>query len=591
MKQTALGAAWRFRWLVLALAFVGAGLAFFAGSTTSTTRYEATASLIVTDPRASTLFSTDQAARDASLYVEDQIAILRSDSVTRRSAEIIEAKIDRQIDPIAFEETLGIYTSAGNEIIIQYTAEDEIGAVTVVNAVVTAYAEVRGEAAAEDSASALSQLDQSIAAIDGEIESISTSIAQYRNSSAQGELDRQYEAALARLLELQEALLTADATRLATLRQELADVDLQLSRYVQIAAIEASDPELARLIEQQSDAIGRRSTLAERRDQLLVDTELLSGGISLASPAQFAEARSTDIVVITFLGGLLGLLAGSGFAYLLALRRRKFGERAQPGWVLETSMLAEIPVFGDEGIRSELPVIDHPGSASAEAFRFVATALDLSRRSAMTAEEGSPAARIPSTYLVTSSGPLEGKTTLIANLALAAARKGHNVLAIDADFGNQSLTELLLDGAVPSAGITEAVEAGLDLASATHSLDTADHLHLLSRGRRPTNAPDFFSLPSTEAFLRKVGELYDMVLIDGPPLLHIAYASILAQLVDQVVVVTRHGGSVARLEDLAQRLDLVGTPLAGYVYNGAPLRYEMTLTDGSLLDVLGQAPD
>ena len=74
-------------------------------------------------------------------------------------------------------------------------------------------------------------------------------------------------------------------------------------------------------------------------------------------------------------------------------------------------------------------------------------------------------------------------------------------------------------------------------------------------------------------------------------MLHVAYASILAQYVDRVLVVTRHGGSVTRLEDLAQRLDLIGTPLAGYVYNGAPLRYEMTLTEGSLKDVLGEGID
>ncbi|MEA2000277.1 MAG: hypothetical protein U9N84_00090, partial [Actinomycetota bacterium] len=261
---------------------------------------------------------------------------------------------------------------------------------------------------------------------------------------------------------------------------------------------------------------------------------------------------------------------------------------AQPGRVLQTSLLAEVPVFGDEGIRSELPVLEHPASASAEAFRFAATAIEIRGRRGP--DEDAPQPPQQHTYLITSPGPQEGKTVLTANLALAAARKGRRVLAIDADFGNQRLSELLRGEHEPGPGFTEVVETGLDLSSATFSLGPPGPLDLISRGERPTNAPDFFSLPATRAFMAKVSHLYDIVLVDCPPMLHIAYASILAQYVDRIIVVTQHGGSVTRLEDMAQRLDLIGTPLAGYVYNGAPLRYEMTLTEGSLKDVLG-TPD
>jgi hypothetical protein len=53
------------------------------------------------------------------------------------------------------------------------------------------------------------------------------------------------------------------------------------------------------------------------------------------------------------------------------------------------------------------------------------------------------------------------------------------------------------------------------------------------------------------------------------------------------VVVVQHQGAVKQVEDLAQRLGSIGTPLAGYVYNAAPLQYAMTFTGGSLHDVLG----
>lgn len=590
MEQTPLGAAWRFRWLVLLSAILGGGLAFAYATATATTEYEATASLVVTDPRASTLFSADDAERNATRYVTDQVAILRSDSVAQKTSELIaESGTGLGLDGTLVAATVEIFTTGANEILIQFSATDELTAVTAVNAVVDAYDEVRDESAARDSASAVEQLDRSIAAIDAEVATIEDQINVIRRSSVQGELTQQYEQALARIVELQPLLATETGNQLDEVRAELADIDQLLARVARVLGIEEDTPELSRLFDEQREAISRRSSLAELRDRLLVDTELLSGGISLSSPAQFAREIKTDVRTITILGALLGLLAGAGLAYLLALRRRKFEERAQPGWILQTSMLAEIPVFGDEGLRTELPVLEYPASASAEAFRFAATALDLPGQRG--AEQQTLDTRQPHTYLVTSPGPQEGKTVLTANLALAAARKGKSVLAIDADFGNQRLSDLLRGEHEEGPGITEVVEAGLDLISGTFSLGPPGPLDLMSRGKQRTNAPDFFSLPATRAFIAKVGKLYDIVLIDGPPMLHVAYASILAQYVDRVIVVTQHGGSVTRLEDMAQRLDLVGTPLAGYVYNGAPLRYEMTLTDGSLKDVLGEGTD
>jgi len=80
------------------------------------------------------------------------------------------------------------------------------------------------------------------------------------------------------------------------------------------------------------------------------------------------------------------------------------------------------------------------------------------------------------------------------------------------------------------------------------------------------------------------------VLLDAPPILQVAYSSTVAGMVDKILVVVRHHGPAAELEDLQDRLEFIGTPTIGYVYNLAPLRYEMTRTEGSMKDVLG-TPD
>jgi Mrp family chromosome partitioning ATPase/capsular polysaccharide biosynthesis protein len=655
-EVTPLGAVWRFRWLVLTLTLLGGAVALLYAMGLLPPRYEATASLVVTDPRAATLFSaTETAAGEAERYVADQKAILGSDAVAERASEMVAVSLPATAPPprdIAKE--VRITTSNSNEIKIVYAAEDEATAMATVNAVIEAYELLRGESANRDSASAIAQLDESLADIDEELSAIRVQVivvrdnprwvqldSQYQealdrlaelqpqlrsedgsnllglqaevvvldeqlkridgivrladsdqtavvfNAAQRAALDAQYDDAIDRLAEIQPLLRTAEGSALIALQAEIEGLDKQIERLTEIALIEATDPVLDQLSQQETEALARRRVLAEERDRLLIDTRLLSGGITLSSPAQFAtEANSTK--PITMLGAALGFLAGAGLAYLLMTRNRKITDRAQPSWILHTKLLAEIPHFYEDKVTDDVPVSAHPGSVTAEAFRFAATTLDLE----LTQSENAMGGETDSvhSFLVTSAGPGDGKTVLAANLALAAARKGRSVLAIDADFGNQRLTELLGGPARGGPGITEVVEAGLPLHSAAFSVGPPGAtLSLLSRGQRRVTAPDFFSLPAASAFIREVGELYDIVLIDGPPMLHVAYASGLALDCDRVIAVVRHSAYMRQIEDLSQRLDMIGTPLAGYVYNAAPLRKEMTLTEGSLKDVLGDA--
>jgi len=194
---------------------------------------------------------------------------------------------------------------------------------------------------------------------------------------------------------------------------------------------------------------------------------------------------------------------------------------------------------------------------------------------------------------VTSAGLADGKSVVATNTALAAAKEGKRVLLIDADFGNQATTMLLLPDERPAAGLTEVVEVGMPLHEAVVQIEGSGStgLHLLARGWRQTTAPEFFRLGATREFFEQVQDYYDLVIVDSPPVLHMAYASTLLGLVDKVLIVVPHESSATLLEELQDRLDLVGTPTIGYIYNLAPLRPEMTRTEGSMRDVLGGAAE
>ncbi len=192
-----------------------------------------------------------------------------------------------------------------------------------------------------------------------------------------------------------------------------------------------------------------------------------------------------------------------------------------------------------------------------------------------------------------SAGLFEGKTVVTANTGFAAAREGHKVLLVDADFGNQQLTELLIGSSPALPGMTDVVSGQTTLAKAVVNVpqDSAGSIGLLSRGTAAARAPDFFASPATAKLFKELAMKYDLVLIDAPPLLRVAYATTLARLADRAMIIVAHGEDVRTAAELQVQIQMVGVPLIGYVYNLAPLRSEMAVSAGSMADTLGEFPN
>lgn len=598
-EPTMFTAIWRFRWLVLTLLMAGAAVGSVYARL-QPIRYEAAASFVVQDPRTSSVFETATGQQPAR-FVADQVAILESTVVANRAAqEVAESGV-----PLTAEDFLEygkvVSDPDSNHLDIWFEADTPEAAVLGVNAVADAYQAIRREGAAQNYASALEQLDQSIAGVAEELSSIGVAIAaQLAPDPAMEELEQQYAEALVRLAELQEALANApaaaDPETTAATRAALDDLQRQFTTLQILAGLEGQSPEVTALLAQQQEAIGRQSALIQRRDELKVDAELESTGIVVFAPALEAEQVNPEMPRALALGLILGGLLGAAASYLLALRRRLFSDRLQPGPILGAPFLGEIPEFRDEGIKQELPVQAVPSSASAEAFRFVAAALDVQledrgRESRAGKARAASGPRPVRSLAIVSGRQGDGKTVVAANTALASARQGNRVLAIDADFGNQRLAHLL-SGDHTGPGLTDLLSQGMRLAEVVQTIELWEGvtIHLLSRGLEIVTAPEFFRSPDVQAFLSAVRDQYDLVLIDAPPLLQVAYASTIVRSADRALVVVRHRGDVRATREVTERLALLGTEAAGYVYNRAPLREDMVRSEGSLKDVLGREP-
>jgi capsular exopolysaccharide synthesis family protein len=168
------------------------------------------------------------------------------------------------------------------------------------------------------------------------------------------------------------------------------------------------------------------------------------------------------------------------------------------------------------------------------------------------------------TLLVTSSVPAEGKTFVTTNLAQAIVRQpDRRVLMIDADLRCARLHVPL--GAPSSPGLADYLVGDVDEMQVIQSAQEAN-LCLIPGGKQVSNPSELLSNGRFKKLLDRVTPVFDWVIIDSPPCLPIADASILADVCDGVLLVVRAASTPS---EVAQRAcqELQGRNIVGVVLN------------------------
>lgn len=172
--------------------------------------------------------------------------------------------------------------------------------------------------------------------------------------------------------------------------------------------------------------------------------------------------------------------------------------------------------------------------------------------------------------MITSSGPREGKSTTVANLAVSIAQSGKSVLVIDADLRNPTQHKLF--------GLNNA--EGLSVALVQ---DQEDHNYIketqvpgvsvLTGGPIPPNPAELVGSKRMKRLIDEASEQFDVVLIDTPPIIAVTDAAILAQEVDGVILVLASGEVNKEYAQRAKdQLDKVGAKILGAVLNKADMK-------------------
>ena len=158
------------------------------------------------------------------------------------------------------------------------------------------------------------------------------------------------------------------------------------------------------------------------------------------------------------------------------------------------------------------------------------------------------------TFMVTSPGPSEGKTTVMSNLAVSLAHAGQHVVAVDCDLRSPSL-ERLFSNVDRQPGLSNLLGGMItDFGIAIHPTEV-EGVDIIPAGPRPPNPSELLGSLRMGELLDRLKREYDTVLLDTPPMLVVADASVVASQVDGVIIIV--DGHSTRSSSLQASLDSI----------------------------------
>jgi capsular exopolysaccharide synthesis family protein len=167
--------------------------------------------------------------------------------------------------------------------------------------------------------------------------------------------------------------------------------------------------------------------------------------------------------------------------------------------------------------------------------------------------------------LMTSAGKEEGKTTTICNLAVTFAQSGKRVLLIDADL-RLPRVDMIFDINKRKKGLSNMLVDTLPLDSLVNRIDNLDKLDILTAGNKQVSPTELLNSDAFEKMIIASRDEYDIILIDTPPVLSFADASIISKVVDGVLlVVASHKTKKAMVVEAKKNLDKVGASIIGVI--------------------------
>ena len=498
----------RWRWVAAAL-LATIVLSLFL-SLRQTPQYRASADLLVNLQSGESIVDQRNplSAADAERALNNEIQILESGSAR-------EAALEAYDGPLSVSAvTASVASNRSDAIRVSAMGSDPDEVADLVNTYVDAYIDLRQSQRVDEILTAGNEIQAQIDRLQEEIDDLNDEIAAARSRAA---------------ADPDDDALAAEADRVAADAQaDIAPLQNQQSFY-----------------RQQLENLQLTAGLAQSGGTLLLTEAVPPTSQSSPKPVR-------DAVV----AAILGLLIGVGLAFL----RDYFDESVRSIDDLERLTSGEptlgiIPFVESEDGR--LATLREPNGVAAEAYRGLRTSVrfaGLDRRMKV--------------LQVTSGSLGEGKTTTIANLAVALSQAGQKVVVTCCDLRRPRIHEVFDKPLGP--GFTDLLLGETSLSQALRRVD--HNLYLLAAGSRPPNPSELLGTARTDAVIKALEQEFDYVLLDTTPVLPVTDGIVISRLAHGVVfVVSARSTTRGQLRQSLTLLRQADAPLIGFVLNGVPI--------------------
>jgi succinoglycan biosynthesis transport protein ExoP len=281
------------------------------------------------------------------------------------------------------------------------------------------------------------------------------------------------------------------------------------------------------------------------RASIVQVTDLAEPGIKPVEP---------NLPLNVILGIIVGLVGGIGFAFFVEYLDTSFKAIDEVEQTLGASVIGIVP-------QNVGYLKDDPTAAYAEAYRVLRTNVLFGRKN-----------ETMNTITVVSGGAAEGKSTTIMNLATVFAQNDNRVLLVDSDLRRPSLHRIL--GVSNAIGLTSYLLKQKTLEE-TILVSPIKGLDFLPSGKLASTSMGILNSTRMKEFFDEVRTRYDYVFFDSPPIMGVSDASVLASLVDMVVLVVQHRKYPQSMTLRAkQTVEKVGGNLLGIVLNNISINQD-----------------
>lgn len=317
------------------------------------------------------------------------------------------------------------------------------------------------------------------------------------------------------IAKVRETNLQREVTRLEEMLGEQAEAEVTLR---------ALDSEVRANKQLYETLLARFKETNVQRDELLqqADARIISRATVPGAP-YFPKKG-----VMIFAALVVSLIIGVAISLLTEFLDSGFRSLHQIEALTGLPTIGLVPSVSDlerQGKRPHEIALEKPNSTYGEAIRTLRTALLLSQVD-----------HPPRTIIVASSIPGEGKTSTALSLAATAARSAQKAIVIDCDLRHSTLHTYL--DHPNHIGLGDYL-AGLASLEDVIEIDPRSGVHFITGGNRAPNPTDLLGSEDMRGLLRQLSRLYDLVVLDSPPLLAVSDALVLVRHVDKTVFLVR----------------------------------------------------